>query len=212
MNILYVEKMTLISTNAETFWVQGYDCVEIVKSWLSLWLVNEAIQYKKPKHEKWFFIAWIFEREKTFKNLTTKVDKKKWKLVIKRIAWFQQKILLNQMFSNIIDKFCIMHHALCVCMMSIFAVLNCLLINFIFSENILNIRHDIIRNLFNVFYDYIDCFANNKKTVRKMKQMNVTHWCMIFFSEVFKILTCDQKKRSMLSISVFRIFLFSLTL
>lgn len=34
-----------------------YDCVGLVKSWLPLWLVNEQIQYKESKHEKWFFIA-----------------------------------------------------------------------------------------------------------------------------------------------------------
>ena len=114
--------------------------------------------------------------------------------------------------SDIIGKPCIMHHALCVYMMSTFAALSLLLIGFTSSESILNIRHETIRDLLNVPYGYVDCFANNKETVRKMKQVSVTHWCMGPFSEAFKISTCGQEKGPMLSISVFRISLPSLAL
>ena len=50
-----------------------YDCVGLVGPWLSLWLSNEETQSKEQGYEEWLFIAWVFGREKTFKELATKL-------------------------------------------------------------------------------------------------------------------------------------------
>lgn len=50
-----------------------YDCAGLVKPWLPLWLVNEESQSMEPDHEEWLFIAWVFGREKTFRELAAKL-------------------------------------------------------------------------------------------------------------------------------------------
>lgn len=50
-----------------------YDCVGLVRPWLSLWLVNEETQYNEPGYEGWLFIAWVFGREIFFQLLATKL-------------------------------------------------------------------------------------------------------------------------------------------
>lgn len=56
-----------------------YDCVQLVKPWLSGWLVQENTQWRKvpdwnttvPGREKWLFIAWVFGRSEVFKNFAS---------------------------------------------------------------------------------------------------------------------------------------------
>jgi hypothetical protein len=55
-----------------------YDCVHLVKPWLSQWLADESTGWKQapkifggPSREKWFFIAWAFGREQVLKNFSS---------------------------------------------------------------------------------------------------------------------------------------------
>jgi len=54
-----------------------YDCVHLVKPWVSQWLVRESIDWKPAPtifggaiRERWLFIAWVFGREQDFKELS----------------------------------------------------------------------------------------------------------------------------------------------
>jgi hypothetical protein len=47
-----------------------YDCVKLVKPWLSQWCSNEDEQCLVVGQEKWLFIAWVFGREQVFENLS----------------------------------------------------------------------------------------------------------------------------------------------
>ena len=100
-----------------------YDCVGLVKPWLPLWLVNEEIQYREPKHEEWLFIAWVFGREKTFRELATKLVKEVKTSHKGDCLTSAGEILPSQMPPDIIGKPCIMHYALCVCMVGTFSSL-----------------------------------------------------------------------------------------
>lgn len=55
-----------------------YDCVHLVKPWLSQWLADESRGWKPaprvfggPSREKWLFIAWVFGREQVLKDFSS---------------------------------------------------------------------------------------------------------------------------------------------
>jgi hypothetical protein len=43
--------------------VDQYQCVKLVRPWLTFWLTDEEIQSKQAGQEGWLFIAWAFGRE-----------------------------------------------------------------------------------------------------------------------------------------------------
>lgn len=46
-----------------------YQCINLVRPWLSCWLVNEVKLSTQFGNENWLFIAWVFGREKVFQAL-----------------------------------------------------------------------------------------------------------------------------------------------
>ncbi|KAE8447176.1 hypothetical protein EG329_011007 [Mollisiaceae sp. DMI_Dod_QoI] len=50
-----------------------YDCVRIVKPWLSHWLSNEKNESLKDGHENWLWIAWVFGRSEVFEDLALRM-------------------------------------------------------------------------------------------------------------------------------------------
>jgi hypothetical protein len=55
-----------------------YDCVHLVKPWLSQWLVDETTGWKSTLRgfggsirEKWLYIAWVFGREQVLKDCSS---------------------------------------------------------------------------------------------------------------------------------------------
>jgi hypothetical protein len=50
-----------------------YICTGLVEPWLPQWLANEETESKEPDCGEWLYIAWIFRREKIFKELATKL-------------------------------------------------------------------------------------------------------------------------------------------
>lgn len=86
-----------------------YDCVGLVKPWLPLWLVNEETQYKEPEHEEWLFIAWVFGREKTFRELATKLVREVKTNHKGDCLASTGEILPSRMPPDIVGKFCVMH-------------------------------------------------------------------------------------------------------
>jgi hypothetical protein len=55
-----------------------YDCVHLVKPWLSQWLADESTGWHSaprifggPSQEKWLFIAWVFGLEKVLKDFSS---------------------------------------------------------------------------------------------------------------------------------------------
>jgi len=53
--------------------VDQYNCRDLVRPWLNMWLADEEKESKAPEHENWLFIAWAFGREKVFEDLAMKM-------------------------------------------------------------------------------------------------------------------------------------------
>lgn len=52
-----------------------YDCVQLVRPWLSQWMTNEIEEANKIGQERWLFISWVFGREDVFRRLATRLAK-----------------------------------------------------------------------------------------------------------------------------------------
>jgi hypothetical protein len=50
-----------------------YQCINLVRPWLPQWLADEETSSLKSSQENWLFIAWVFGREKVFKELATRM-------------------------------------------------------------------------------------------------------------------------------------------
>lgn len=57
-----------------------YDCVHLVKPWLSEWLADESTGWKAAVYvfggssrEKWLFVAWVFGREQVLKDFSSSI-------------------------------------------------------------------------------------------------------------------------------------------
>ena len=84
-----------------------YDCVGLVKPWLSLWY--EETHALEPGHELWLFIAWVLGKKEIFQDLATKLVN-----VVKTnfkgdCLTSTGEILASQMPIDIIGKFVIIY-------------------------------------------------------------------------------------------------------
>jgi hypothetical protein len=50
-----------------------YQCINLVRPWLPQWLAGEETSSLKSSQENWLLIAWVFGREKVFKELATRM-------------------------------------------------------------------------------------------------------------------------------------------
>lgn len=46
-----------------------YQCINLVRPWLSQWVADEETSSKKFGQENWIFIAWVFGRERVYEAL-----------------------------------------------------------------------------------------------------------------------------------------------
>jgi hypothetical protein len=51
--------------------VDKYDCIDLVRPWVSSWFLSVEMDSKVQGHVGWLFIAWVFGREKVFTDLAT---------------------------------------------------------------------------------------------------------------------------------------------
>ena len=86
-----------------------YDCVSLVKPWLSTWLTYESTQYMKPGNEEMLLISWVFGKETIFRELAKKlVTELKTNDQTDCLTATKEKFL-DQMPLDIIGKLSIIH-------------------------------------------------------------------------------------------------------
>jgi hypothetical protein len=79
-----------------------YQCINLVRPWLPQWLANEEESSLKFGQENWLFIAWVFGREKVFKELAVKIVRGVVVHPIKKTA-FMTSLNQGPTYNKIID-------------------------------------------------------------------------------------------------------------